>query len=318
MIVAVCIVAPAAPAADEYQYVSPSTPGVVASTPGVIAPMPDGPADGHETIGAGVVVSDGGVANLEQTCPCCSAPIVGEPPYGAVFLDSRTRAVYVRLEAFNWHERLDGMDFVDESGLLTTVGIQLRADRLRYRFEFFGGRMDYEGYAQYDYYLLPYEQDGGTGYFGGRGELEYLVEPLTWPRTTFVLGIGTRFWRRRLYDGALPSGDLVLGYDESWWTIYPYLGVETREPPVMGRRMRLFGGARLGLTAFTREDVSIGVTLYPRCDLLSQLEVGFRNDWFSVSLVTEVMGWGESPVVDDYLQPSSVMSTLGLRLAYRF
>lgn len=309
-IVTICVAVAGARAAAQAPYEYPP--------PGAIGVTPVGAPGGDETIGAGVVVSDGGAVVVEQPYPCSSTPIVGDPPFSAVFLDRRLRAVYVRLEAFNWHETLDGMDFVDESGFLATVGIEQRSECLRYRLEFFGGRMDYEGHAQYDYYVYPYEQDRGTGYFGGRMELEYLVEPLTWPRTTFVLGIGTRFWRRRLYDGELPSGDLVLGYDENWWTIYPYLGIETRDPPVIGRRLRLFGAARLGLTAFTREDVSIGLTLYPRCDLLSQFEVGFRNDRFSVSLVAEAMGWGQSPVVDDFLQPDSVMSTLGLRFAYRF
>jgi hypothetical protein len=283
------------------QELVPSEPVVVAPADGVLSPAADGVYPYAEPAGA-----------------TCVAPIEGRAILSAAYLDERPNAWYVRLDMFDWNERLDRASFVDESGLLTTIGYQRRVGRGRFRFELFAGTMDYDGHAQDGYYLIPYEQADGTRYFGGRGEFEYLVEPLSWSYNRIVLGIGTRAWQRRLYDGALPTGERIEGYDETWLTVYPYVGIETKEEMIVGPRMRLFGGARIGFTAFTSEDVSLGVTLRPRCGPVVQFELGMRNERLAVSLFGETMCWGESPEVDGYLQPCSTMTTFGCRLLYRF
>src|SRR4029079_15437273 len=66
-----------------------------------------------------------------------------------------------------------------------------------------------------------------TNDLGLRGEYELMWEPKAMPRTSLFAGIGTRFFVRSTPD-IIVGSMLVDGYQESWWTFYPYLGSETR------------------------------------------------------------------------------------------
>lgn len=234
---------------------------------------------------------------------------------------------YFRQETFHWNERSQGADFVNEYGPLSTLGYQHRSGIERYRLELFGGTVAYDGAAQLDNGTLdPYHESNGTDYLGVRAEYELLVEPSAFPQLRFLLGFGTRFWLRDLKDAITPDNVYVTGYQESWWTFYPYIGIETKESNEPGAHF--FGSARVGATAFTYQYADYidldyyptysNTVLYPRCGLTAQLQLGVRFQKFSLVAYSEIMTWGESAEVRSSCQPASSMVTFGGQLGYTF
>ena len=74
---------------------------------------------------------------------------------------------YFRQEAFRWNERVDGMDFVNEYGPLSTVGYSHRRGADDFRLELFGGTVAYDGGTMFDDGSYePYHQSNGTDYLG--------------------------------------------------------------------------------------------------------------------------------------------------------
>ncbi len=69
-----------------------------------------------------------------------------------------------------------------------------------------------------------------TRYLGARGEYEHLLQPSGWTNGAFFVGLGNRLWFRDLRDSTGAWGDYSYGYEEAWWTIYPYVGVEAKRP----------------------------------------------------------------------------------------
>jgi hypothetical protein len=229
---------------------------------------------------------------------------------------------YFRQEAFYWNERSDGHDFVNEYGPLSTLGYLHRSGFERFRMELFGGTMAYDGGGQYDdgtgnMIYEPYRQSNGTNYLGIRAEYDLLIEPACWSRVRAVVGVGTRFWIRDLHDYVFPSGDEVYGYQEDWWTFYPYIGLETKESNEPG--WEFFGSARFGLTPLTYQYASgFDTAIYPRCGVTGKMELGVRFQKFSASAYIEAMTWGESAEVEGSFQPASRMLTFGGQLGYTF
>ena len=101
---------------------------------------------------------------------------VGNPPLVLPPIEPDTQSTwYARVDYLYWNEVFQGAVFDHESGVLTTVGYQRRREQERYRVELFTGNVDYFG-GEYDgnnYQPL----DSTTNYLGGRGEIEYLLEP---------------------------------------------------------------------------------------------------------------------------------------------
>lgn len=225
---------------------------------------------------------------------------------------------YFRQDSFYWNERIGSRDFVNEYGPLSTLGYVRRNGFERFRMELFGGTVAYDGGAQYeDGSYEPYHQSNGTNYLGVRGEYDLLIEPTSWSRMRLVVGVGTRFWVRDLRDAVTPSGSEVSGYQENWWTFYPYVGIETKESTEPG--WHFFSSARFGLTPLTYQRISyFETTLWPQCGLTAQMELGVRFQKCSVSAYLETMTWGESPVVRECYQPESRMLTIGGKLSYTF
>jgi hypothetical protein len=223
---------------------------------------------------------------------------------------------YTKIDYFHWNERIDGASLLNESGPLYTLGYEHRFGSERVRFELFGGKVKYDGQVQYD--------DGSTeplmshtNYFGGRAEYDLLFEPEWSPNVDFFVGVGTRFWYRDLPDDYAPSGSLVTGYQETWWTLYPYVGVEKRRD--LNEDFEFFASARIGVTAFTYERVTLDDTqLYPRTGLLGNLETGIRGKHFLLSVAFEEMSWGESAVNRGSVQPASLLYTVGLKTGFSF
>jgi hypothetical protein len=293
-------------------------PGSPAFGPANLQPQPPSPYNvAYPPPGQDVPHTLGGARQDWTTAPQ-QPPVISTVPTAAPVERLIESTWYFRQEAFSWNERSNGQDFVNEYGPLSTIGYLHRNGCERFRLELFGGTMAYDGGAQYpDGSYEPYHQSNGTDYLGMRGEYDLLIEPACWRRVRGVIGVGTRFWIRDLHDAVTPSGDYVMGYQEDWWTFYPYIGLETRESQEPG--WQFFGSARFGLTPLTYQYASaFDTALYPKCGVTGKAEFGVRVMHFSASAYIEVMTWGESAVVRDSFQPDSRMLTVGGQLGYTF
>jgi hypothetical protein len=227
---------------------------------------------------------------------------------------------YSRIDYFNWNERSDGMDLVNEYGTLLTVGYMRRVGIERFHAAVFGATVQYKGYGQVEdtdgnYSLEPLSS--ATGYLGALAEYDLHIEPDCWPTVSIFVGVGTRFWIRDLKDGITDYGNPSYGYQEVWWTMYPFLGLEKKRSLNSG--LEFYYSGRVGCTAMTYQyDTWGGVALYPRPGLMGQLEGGLRGQTAFISLFTEVMSWRQSDQVEGFFQPNSTMLTLGLKAGFCF
>ena len=185
--------------------------------------------------------------------------------------------------------------------------------------------MNYQGFDQ----TSTAVDDLNTGYLGLRGEYEIVLAPAAWQgRVALLAGLGTRFWIRDLHDGSDDQGNQVPGYQETWWTIYPYLGLETHLPTGADG---WYSESRIGTTALTYQFASTGSVvsdgqgplvrrrpLWPRPGVFANMEIGLRGPQFFIAARAEVMSWSPSSVVQDAYQPNSVMFTVGGRLGFMF
>ncbi len=231
--------------------------------------------------------------------------------------------LYSRVDYFHWHESRLGANFVTEDGELTTIGYQFRYDQHRLRSEIFGSQVHY-GAPIDDIPSDPNDfLSSRTGYIGGRFEYECVHNPAVFPELSYFFGIGTRFWLRNLPDAVTDNGYLIGGYEEKWWTVYPYLGIETRR--TVEKDTELYGMARVGITAVTWQWATFNnAVLYPRPGVTEQLEAGIRGPHLFLAAFFEGMAWNASEIVYDpgsgYIvsQPTSTMYTIGLKTGYNF
>ncbi len=221
---------------------------------------------------------------------------------------------YTRVEYFHWNERVAGTDFVNENGTLFTLGYSRRIGVERFRAELFGGDVHYEGFDQANMAALS----SNTGYLGLRGEYEMVIEPAAWEgRFAILAGMGTRFWIRDLHDGSDDLGNPIWGYQETWWTMYPFLGLETHR--FLGPDVELYSQSRAGATCLTYQFVSINDRpLWPRPGVFANTELGLRGSQYFVAARVEFMSWSPSSVVEGSYQPNSTMFTAGGRLGFMF
>ena len=67
-----------------------------------------------------------------------------------------------------------------------------------------------------------------------------------------------------------------MGYQETWWTMYPYLGMETHTPA--GDDLELYSESRVGTTAMTYQFASINDRpLWPKAGVIANAELGLRG-----------------------------------------
>jgi hypothetical protein len=245
-----------------------------------------------------------------------TSPLVGG--HWPVYSDyPRESTWYTRIEYFRWNEQIDGEDFVNESGPLYTIGYTLFNDDHRVRAEFFGSRVNYAGGAQFpDGTIIPLNSI--TDYYGGRAEIDFFALSRYHPNLQYFLGIGLRVWNRHLPSLTLPSGVFVQGYDETYLTLYPYFGIETRHDP--SRVWEFYGRMRIGLTAFTYEYVTFGsgTGLYPRVGVTALLEEGVRYGNWTVTGYMEIFGFAASGVTNQMYQPTSTLGTLGVKAGFSY
>ena len=248
--------------------------------------------------------------------PAPSAPYASIAPCPAPPEKFTESTLYTKIDYFHWNERFDRESIVNEDGAFYTVGYEHRYGRERVRFELFGGDVHYDGGVEYsDGSTEPLSSH--TNYFGARAEYDLLFEPDWTPYISYFVGIGTRFWFRDLPDVVAPSGNFVTGYQETWWTVYPYIGLEKRRD--LNADWEFFASVKIGVTAFTYQRVTLDDTqLYPRPGITTDLETGIRGRHLLLALALEEMAWGESPVNRDSLQPASTLFTLGLKAGYSF
>jgi hypothetical protein len=259
---------------------------------------------------------------MNSSVPWVAPPITQTQAYPAVSAAATadalvSRSWYTRVDYYHWNERVGGTDFVNEDGSLFTLGYERQNGIERFRGELFGGDVHYAGYSQSasgDLETLP----SNTGYLGLRGEYELVLAPSFWQgRVALLGGLGTRFWVRDLHDGTDAAGDPVYGYQETWWTMYPYLGLETHLH--LGSDLELYTESRAGVTALTYQFVSINERpLWPGVGVFANAEMGIRGERFFVAARAEVMNWTQSSTVQGSFQPQSLLFTVGARLGIMF
>ncbi len=233
---------------------------------------------------------------------------------------------YTRAEYFHWNERIGGTDFVNESGALFTVGYARRNGIERFRAELFGGAVNYQGFDQYQATPTSPTVDiplsSTTNYLGVRGEYELVLSPAAWEgRVAFLIGLGTRFWIRDFPDSTDSQGNFVPSIQETWWTIYPFLGLETDY--CLGTGLDLYTQSRIGTTAVTYQFSSTDTNpLWPQAGIMANTEIGLRGAAFFIAARIEVMSWSPSSVGygenSGGNQPNSIMFTAGGRFGFMF
>ena len=120
-----------------------------------------------------------------------------------------------------------------------------------------------------------------------------------------------------MHDGTTPDGTPVYGYEETWWTFYPYLGAETHLP-VPGN-WTCTPKSRVGATVLTYDYATIGDRpMWPTPGIVANVEIGLRCTHFFAALRGEMMRWEDSSVVQGAYQPRSTMYTVGGRLGFMF
>ncbi len=275
--------------------------------------------------------------------PQAPLPLAGElesPPLADDRIESflATPALsfwYTKIEYMQWITRYGTEQRDDEHGELWTVGYQRRWGAERARLELFGGSMKYAG--RYPYRIdddgnvqdwVP--NDASANHFGGRGEIEYLwdVEVEGGAPITLLAGLGTRLWNRDVSDGTTIFGDRSIGYGQTWWTIYPYVGSELRW--VRNEWCEFFLTSRIGCTAinYLQMPEYWGTVRrgpkYPQAGLTGQIELGLRRKHFVAAATFEAMSWPRTEdyhrhgdaSAQEYFWDGAEMYTTGLKLGF--
>jgi hypothetical protein len=309
LLIAIALCATTAAAADSYPSTAETAPGdfKIVDPP---QPLPQG-----------YTMAPGPIAAFQQQT--VAAPVTPAPTYPSAPATSLPACekivestIYTRVDYFHWNERVSGGDLLNEDGPLITLGYQHRSGIERFRAELFGSQVHYA--STIDFGNGDVEPlSSHTDYLGVRGEYELIYHPEIFSNVDFFGGLGTRFWIRNLPDDFTASGNFVQGYVETWWTIYPYLGLETRRK--LHGDTELYGMGRLGVTAITFEHATLDdIVLYPRPGVTGQLEGGVRGEHLFLSAFFEGMSWQHSSVVRGFLQPTSTMFTVGLKSGVNF
>ncbi len=228
--------------------------------------------------------------------------------------------LYTRVDYFHWNETSGGQDFVSEGGPMVTLGYQFRHRAQRWRAEVFGAETD-AGYqlafpGDPDDFVTSYRS-----YLGTREEYELIYDPQIFPSLSIFGGLGSRFWIRNIPNTLSKNDYAIGGYEEKWWTLYPYIGLETRR--TMDKDAEFFFMGRIGLTAYTLETATVtDLWLNPTAGATGQLEGGIRGQAIFLSAFFEGMGWGESAQKLSggfyWSQPKSQFYTIGLKTGYAF
>ena len=242
----------------------------------------------------------------------------GFPGWGAyVPFQPTESALYGRLDYYHWTERAQGSNLLDERGPMYTLGYTRTGGEQRLRLELFTGVVQYQG-ATFGGSGQSILLDNHTTYFGGRIEYDLFFNLPNHPGSLLFIGLGTRVWHRSL-PSVTVNGTFVQGYGETWVTLYPYIGVETRHDPY--KTFEFYGRMRIGITPFTRNHAGspLNTGVNPLVGGTALLEEGFRYYDFTLTAWAEVFVFSAShPAWNDLYQPTSTMLTLGVKAGYSF
>jgi len=227
-----------------------------------------------------------------------------------------------RGEYFRWNTRKNKSNVEVDEGTLWTLGYTRRVGPERFRAEFFGGGMHYRSMGGV---IDP--MFSSSSHLGGRGECEYLwtINSDRWPPPVFSLGIGTRIWGRNIHDGTDGSGGFEEGYHQTWWTLYPYAGLEKEW--LFDGWGKFYASGRLGCTAMTYLYIhELRQAVYPKPNITALVEAGWRRNHFDLSVHFEAMAWQPShpfhfhgdPSKDVYVYCGSQMFTVGMQLGWHY
>ena len=327
--------AASAPAAYPQAY-SPPPPGGAPTAdtfpspyPAMAAPVENGPSalpPGQPPAGAanGILSGNEPASPAAPPVPAVEIPAEAIQPYLGF-------SMYGRVDAFRWTESADN---VSESGALFTLGFQFGIDTNRFRLELFCGDVGYS-----DDFTTPQtgttsaSNSSDTTYIGTRMEFERAFKFDAVPSLSFIAGVGTRLWSRAVYESfANVSNTPVTGYDEGWWTNYPYLGLETRRQP--GATFEWYASAHVGVTAFTLESFAVrdgsfmlvsspsgtiitqqdgaSTSAYPKPGMTESVELGIRYKLFNIAFCFDGLAWAQSSTTPPY-QPATQMYQFGLK-----
>lgn len=204
--------------------------------------------------------------------------------------------LFMRLEQFRWEEFVDGERLLEEEG--PRIGLGLRGtlhhySRMRFdmRADGFLGRVNYDGQT---FAGDPIQEN--TDYLGVRGELDVVLRPpaASGPRLHPRLGIGARYWLRRLAEGDTDAG----GYDEGWFTLYARLGADlvwtiapdTRFFLCFARRPALYN--RTWYSILIEDEESF--TLEPGRDWTWDVEAGWSTERYRFAVFYETYAFKQS------------------------
>jgi hypothetical protein len=233
-------------------------------------------------------------------------------------------AWYGRIEYFEWGEQDANNSGIESSnGPMYALGWTHCFDPERVRLEFFGGDTPFKHHFDD---LGWMKSDVNT--FGFRGEYEYLwpipLEEIT-PAKGF-LGLGTQVWFRDIKDLWSDRGELYSGWQETWWSVYPYAGLEDHW--MLSDSVEVFALGRIGFTLWTYEhDTTVDMPpFHLRPNLIGQVQLGFRRNSFSAVLYFDVLTWSRSDGVHSdgvangyaWYYPQTQMFTTGLQLGWNY
>ncbi|SNB44650.1 hypothetical protein [Geobacter sp. DSM 9736] len=235
--------------------------------------------------------------------------------------------VYVKPGYFTWNEKIDGNDFVNEKGLITSVGVThshsiAAVFNLRETFEVWGGSVDYDGHDVTN--TRPIHTD--TIYLGTRTELDAAFDlPMAGGLTVAPLaGAGHKFWIRTRSS-------------EDWNMLYGRLGGSAK----LDTATATFS-VKAGVTVpfYTRNHVNLNasgfddVVTRPKGRPAPFAEAGVESGSWSISLGYEALKFDRSrpvrvnpitpqqsgvAVVDTAaFQPESESHLVSVKIDYRF
>ncbi|HEX4142157.1 MAG TPA: hypothetical protein VHY91_01295 [Pirellulales bacterium] len=224
---------------------------------------------------------------------------------------------YTRIDYYHWSQQLHSSTVMDEVGPLFTLGYTRMGGEKRFRAEAFGGVVQYQGGAILNNgTTIPLNNH--TSYYGGRLEYDLFFNCPNHRNCLFFIGLGTRLWYKDLPDSTIQGNLLISGFRETWLSLYPYIGIETRHDPY--RLVEFYGRARIGVTAFNYMYVlSPGSDgLYPGAGVNALLEEGVRYNNFTLSALAEVFTWSRSGINGGYYQEASNLMTIGIKAGYSY
>jgi hypothetical protein len=250
---------------------------------------------------------------------CCAFPAA------AATLEELTP--YLSGQYYSWAEHSGGKRLLRETGPLFSTGVSVGAAfdsdlTVKGRAELFGGDIHYDGQTlppneepvQTDVVYLGVKDECDIGYRVNYGAVD--LEPFA--------GAGFRWWLRDLQNSTTQSGRPVVGYTESWETLYGRFGIRGRYQIPSGPTLFAEGGGKYPFyTGNSVDFANVGtVTFYPGSRWSGFAEAGTTFHHVKMTIFYEGFRFAPSAFklvgTKYYFQPESSSDIIGLRLGWAF